>query len=284
MQVMLVVKVAEVSKILLIRLGMSFSTNKLSGSFTYDILSRSNFFNQLLGTASLMKGSQYALQLDAQNNDGLIRLLAEPNIMAISGQEASFRAGGKIFIPVGRRNDTTGGTTITLEEKEFGVGLKFKPTVLDGGRINLEVAPEVSELQQGGTPFTTVDGATSVLPSFTLRRAETTVQLNDGQSFMIAGLIQNNTKSTINRFPGLGDIPVFGALFRSVEFQTDRTELMFVITPRLVKPLPPDFVLPTDNAIPPSPTDLLLNGRMEGSPGSASSRGDVGARGGFELK
>jgi pilus assembly protein CpaC len=284
MQVMLEVKVAEVSKNLLNRLGMSFSTNKQSGSFTYDILSRSNFFNQLLGTASLVKGSQYALQLDAQNNDGLIRLLAEPNIMAISGQEASFRAGGKIFIPVGRRNDTTGGTTITLEEKEFGVGLKFKPTVLEAGRINLQVAPEVSELQQGGTPFTTVDGATSVLPSFTLRRAETTVQLNDGQSFMIAGLIQNNTKSTINRFPGLGDIPIFGALFRSVEFQTDRTELMFVITPRLVKPLPPDFVLPTDNAIPPSSADLLLNGRMEGSPGSAPSTGDAGVRGGFELE
>jgi pilus assembly protein CpaC len=139
-------------------------------------------------------------------------------------------------------------------------------------------------LQQGGTPFTTVDGATSVLPSFTLRRAETTVQLNDGQSFMIAGLIQNNTKSTINRFPGLGDIPIFGALFRSVEFQTDRTELMFVITPRLVKPLPPDFVLPTDNSIPPSPADLRLNGRMEGSPDSASSTGDAGVRGGFELK
>jgi pilus assembly protein CpaC len=266
MQVMLEVKVAEVSKNLLNRLGLTTSINKQSGSFTYDILSRSNFFNELLGTAAVVKGSQYALQLDAQNNDGLIRLLAEPNIMAISGQEASFRAGGKIFIPVGRRNDVTGGTTITLEEKEFGVGLRFKPTVLEGGRVNLHVAPEVSELQQTGTPFTTVGGATSVLPSFTLRRAQTTVQLNDGQSFMIAGLIQNNTKQTVNRFPGLGDIPVLGALFRSVEFQQDRTELMFVITPRLVKPLPPNVPLPTDAAIEPSPADLYLMGRMEGAP------------------
>jgi pilus assembly protein CpaC len=281
MQVMLEVKVAEVAKNLLNRLGMTFSTNKQAGSFTYDILSRSNFFNQLLGSASVIKGSQYALQLDAQNNNGLIRLLAEPNIMAISGQEASFRAGGKIFIPVGRRNDTTGGVVITLEEKEFGVGLKFKPTVLEAGRINLQVAPEVSELQQTGTPFTTVDGATSVLPSFTLRRAETTVQLNDGQSFMIAGLIQNNVKETVNRFPGLGDLPILGALFRSTEFQSDQTELMFVITPRLVKPLPVDYALPTDHVIVPTQAELQLEGRLEGRPREAQA-GRV--QSGFEVK
>ncbi|MGE5523480.1 MAG: type II and III secretion system protein family protein [Rhodospirillaceae bacterium] len=281
MQVMLEVKVAEVSKNLLNRLGVTFTANKQSGSFTYDILSRSNFFNQLLGSAAVVKGTQYAIQLDAQNNNGLIRLLAEPNIMAISGQEASFRAGGKIFIPVGRRNDLTGGTTITLEEKEFGVGLKFKPTVLEGNRINLAVAPEVSELQQTGTPFTTVDGATSVLPSFTLRRAETTVQLNDGQSFMIAGLIQNNTKETINRFPGLGDIPVLGALFRSTEFQTDQTELMFVITPRLVKPLPADYALPTDHVIPPTQAELQLEGRLEGRPREAQGSR---VQSGFDVK
>lgn len=289
MQVMLEVKVAEVSKTLLSRLGVTTQLNKSSGSFTYDILSRSNFFNQLLGTASVVKGSQYALQLDAQNNDGLIRLLAEPNIMAISGQEASFRAGGKIFIPVGRRNDLTGGTIITLEEKEFGVGLKFKPMVLEGDRINLQVAPEVSELQQTGTPFTTVDGTTSVLPSFTLRRAETTVQLNDGQSFMIAGLIQNNTKQTINRFPGLGDVPILGALFRSTEFQADRTELMFVITPRLVKPLPEGYDLPTDFALAPTAADLYLNGKMErGQPADEATSAEAARvqpeRGGFEVK
>ncbi len=284
MQVMLEVKVAEVSKTLLNKLGMTSQLNKRSGSFTYDILSKSNFFNQLLGSASLVKGSQYALQLDAQKDDGLIRLLAEPNIMAISGQEASFRSGGKIFIPVGRTNSLTGGTTITLEEREFGVGLKFKPTVLDGSRINLQVAPEVSELQQSGTPFTTVDNVTSVFPSFTLRRAETTVQLNDGQSFMIAGLIQNNTKQTINRFPGLGEIPILGALFRSVEFQSDKTELMFVITPRLVKPLPPQYALPTDQVIDPTPADLYLNGQMEGTLPPAQRAGTSPDAAAFELK
>ena len=282
MQVMLEVKVAEVSKTLLSRLGISTRLNKRSGDFTYDLLSQSNFFNQLLGAASVFKNANNFIQLDAQNDDGLIKMLAEPNIMAISGQEASFRAGGKIFIPVARRDSVGGGSTVTLEEKEFGVGVKFKPVVLEGGRVHLQVAPEVSELQQTGTPFTTVGGITSVLPSFTLRRAETTVQLNDGQSFMIAGLVQSSGTTTINRFPGLGDIPVLGALFRSTEFQNDRTELMFVVTPRLVKPLPANYTLPTDLHTPPSPADLFLNGKLEGSPDQQGQAGP--ATGGFEMK
>ena len=282
MQVMLEVKVAEVSKTLLSRLGISTRLNKRSGDFTYDLLSQSNFFNQLLGAASVFKNANNFIQLDAQNDDGLIKMLAEPNIMAISGQEASFRAGGKIFIPVARRDSVGGGSTVTLEEKEFGVGVKFKPVVLEGGRVHLQVAPEVSELQQTGTPFTTVGGITSVLPSFTLRRAETTVQLNDGQSFMIAGLVQSSGTTTINRFPGLGDIPVLGALFRSTEFQNDRTELMFVVTPRLVKPLPANYTLPTDFHTPPSPADLFLNGKLEGSPDQQGQAGP--ATGGFEMK
>ena len=164
--------------------------------------------------------------IDAQKKDGLLRILAEPNIMAISGQSASFLSGGKIFIPVAQSRDN-GGTTITLEEKEFGVGLKFSPTVLDGSRVNLKLVSEVSELSQTGSPFTTVGGVTSVLPSISTRRVDTSVQLNDGQSFAIAGLIRNNVTETLSRFPGLGEIPVLGALFRSTEFQTrpDRVDL-----------------------------------------------------------
>lgn len=279
MQVMLEVKVAEVSKNLLSRLGVTTRLRGTSGSTTFDVLSQSNFFDTLLGAAAISRSATDFVQIDAQRDDGLVKLLAEPNIMAISGQEASFRAGGKIFVPVARQNDLTGGTTITLEEKEFGVGLKFKPTVLEGGQINLQVAPEVSELQQTGTPFTTVGGTTSVLPSFTLRRAETTVQLRDGQSFMIAGLIQNNAASNVNRFPGLGDVPILGALFRSTEFQAEKTELMFVITPRLVKPLAPDYALPTDGYVPPSLPEFHLHGNLEGQ------RPAPGARpGGFETK
>lgn len=287
MQVMLEVKVAEIAKTLLSRLGVTVRASGRTGDFTYDLLSASSFFNQLLGAASVSRLANDFVQLDAQKDDGLIKMLAEPNIMAISGQEASFRAGGKIFIPVARENNLTGGgSTITLEEKEFGVGLKFKPTVLESGRIHLQVAPEVSELLQSGTPFTTLEGVTSVLPSFTLRRAETTVQLNDGQSFMIAGLIQSNVAETVNQFPGLGDIPILGALFRSTDFQRDQTELMFVITPRLVKPLPPGYALPTDSFIEPSPEDLYLHGRMEGARPAPGGQPEAasGKAGGFEMK
>ena len=136
--------------------------------------------------------------------------------------------------------DQQSAFTITLTEKEFGVGLKFTPTVLDAGLIHLKVAPEVSELAQTGSPFTTVNGVTSVMPSFTMRRAETTVQLYDGQSFAIAGLIKNNVTETVKRFPILGELPYIGALFRSSEFQSDKTELMFLVTPRLVKALSQD--------------------------------------------
>ncbi|MCM5572085.1 type II and III secretion system protein family protein [Burkholderiaceae bacterium FT117] len=262
-QVMLEVKVAELSKNLLDKLGVGINGTRTNGDWRYSILS--NFLSNssgLLGIAT--RGN--SLQLDAEKQDGLVRVLAEPNIVAISGQEASFLAGGKIFIPVARANDTTGGTTITLEEKEFGVGLKFTPTVLDGGRINLRVAPEVSELSQTGSPFTTIGGQTSILPSFTTRRAQTTVQLMDGQSFAIAGLIKNNMTETVKRFPVLGEVPILGALFRSSEFQTDRSELMFVVTARLVKPLPSgQLTLPTDNFVPPSRAEFFANGQLEGS-------------------
>lgn len=260
-QVMLEVKVAEVSKNLLDKLGVSLDAARTGGNWRYSILS-----NLLSDSAGLLGATRNntSLVVDAERRDGLIKVLAEPNIVAISGQEASFLAGGKIFIPVARENNATGGTTITLEEKEFGVGLKFTPVVLDGGRIHLKVAPEVSELSQTGSPFTTINGVTAVLPSFTTRRAQTSVQLMDGQSLAIAGLIKNNVTETVRRLPVLGELPVLGALFRSSEFQTDRTELMFLITPRLVRPLGPEVALPTDAFTPPSRIEFFLNGQLEG--------------------
>ena len=262
-QVMLEVKVAEISKTLLDKLGVGMDAARVSGDWRYSILS--NFLTDSAGVLGLVSRTGNRFQLDAEKRDGLVRVLAEPNIVSISGQEASFLAGGRIFIPVARDN-ALGGSTITLEEKEFGVGLKFTPTVLDGGRINLKVAPEVSELSQTGSPFTTVGGQTSILPSFTTRRAQTTVQLMDGQSFAIAGLIKNNMTESINRFPVLGDVPILGALFRSSEFQTDRSELMFVVTARLVKPLPAgQLTLPTDHFTPPNRDEFFARGQLEGS-------------------
>lgn len=285
-QVMLEVKVAEVSKTLLDKLGAEFRFSATTGDWTYSIIN--SMLTDSAGLLTAIKSPNKLLALDAEKRDGLLKILAEPNIVAISGQEGSFLAGGKIFIPVARANATTGGATITLEEKEFGVGLKFTPTVLDGGRINLKVSPEVSELSQTGSPFTTIDGATAILPSFTVRRAQTTVQLNDGQSFAIAGLIKNNVTESVKRFPGLGEIPILGALFRSSEFQTDRSELMFVITPRLVKPLAANYSLPTDNFVPPSRGEFFLEGRMEGRPSfdeaPAGNAPSTPADGGFQTR
>jgi pilus assembly protein CpaC len=289
-QVMLEVKIAEVSKGLLDRFGLDYGRIASSGNHT-------NVFSGIIGgapgvfgrfgpnidpalvtgSAAVGIGSDLAATagstntlsraasvfgIDAENRDGIVRVLAEPNIMAISGQPASFLSGGKIFIPVAQER-SAGGTTITLEEKEFGVGLKFTPTVLDG-RINLKVTSEVSELAQSGTPFATVGGVTAVLPSMTTRRVDTTVQLGDGQSFAVAGLIRNNVTEALSKFPGLGEAPVLGALFRSTEFQNDRTELMFVVTPRLVKPTPTPITLPTDHHTIPTRGAVILQGAGEG--------------------
>ncbi len=284
-QVMLEVKVAEISKTLLDKLGAQFSWKRSSGNWAYSVLS--GFLTNSAGVVAAV-GAHTAFTFDAAKQDGLVKILAEPNIVAISGQEGSFLAGGKIFIPVAGANNATGGTTVTLEEKEFGVGLKFTPTVLDGGLINLKVAPEVSELSQVGTPFTTVNGVTAVLPSFTTRKAQTTVQLYDGQSFAIAGLIKNNVTQTVKRFPILGEVPILGALFRSSEYQNDKTELVFLITPHLVKALPPDATLPTDSFNPPTRSEFFLGGKMEGSANEPKPEpkpmNPPQDKGGFEVK
>jgi pilus assembly protein CpaC len=304
-QVMLEVKVAEISKSVLDKFGINFTRalitgqglRMLSGLFggvgavagAVGGLSDAASINGTIagGTGSNGQATgqfagpvQYGpngqiipslgksatqVNVDAQKNDGLVKILAEPTVMAISGKKGSFLAGGKIFIPVAQDSGAN-GTKVTLEEKEFGVSVAFLPTVLDGGRVDLEVATEVSELNREGVGISApgVSGI-AVLPSFTSRRAKTTVQLQDGQSFAIGGLIKNNTTTSIKAFPLLGELPILGALFRSTEFQTDRSELVFVITPRLVKPLPPDYILPTDNYVPPNRKDLHIDGKLEGS-------------------
>ncbi|MDB5763796.1 MAG: Type secretion system secretin RcpA/CpaC [Herminiimonas sp.] len=261
-QVMLEVKIAEVSKTLLDKLGsrVDIARSGNGGTDNYSLLS--SFLSKGGGLLEVLRVGRTAVAIDGQKEDGLVRILAEPNIMAISGQQASFLSGGKIFIPVAQTNNG-GVPTITLEEKEFGIGVKFTPTVLDGTRVNLKMVSEVSDLSQTGSPFTTVGGVTAVLPSLTVRRADTTVQLNDGQSFVIAGLINNNVTETIKRFPGLGEVPVLGTLFRSSEFQNNQTELLFVITPRLVKPLAEVPRLPTDNHVVPSRSEVYFNGSLE---------------------
>jgi pilus assembly protein CpaC len=298
-QVMLEVTIAEVGKSVLDHLDVDFTrmlttadgsvSRIFSGIFGGGAATLGRFSPNLAGGAisnsatgatsgataaavsqlnSLSRGSTL-LGVDAKKRDGLVRVLAEPNIMAISGQSASFLSGGKIFIPVAQNRDG-GASTITLEEKEFGVGLKFTPTVLDGSRINLKFVSEASELQQTGSPFTSVNGVTAILPSMTTRRVDTTVQLRDGQSFMVAGLIKNNLTSSLDKFPGLGEVPVMGALFRSTEFQNDQSELMFIVTPRLVKPMSGPTTLPTQNHIAPTRAGVMWDGKGEGAPPPAA--------------
>ncbi|MFL6674042.1 MAG: type II and III secretion system protein family protein [Massilia sp.] len=271
-QVMLEVKIAEVSKTLLDKFGIDFARMFTSADgLTSQVIT--GIFGGAAGLFSKSSetggGNLTRIGVNAQKKDGLLRVLAEPNIMAISGQTASFLSGGKIFIPVARTNDN-GGTTITLQEKQFGVGLTFSPTVLDGSRVNLKLVSEVSELAQTGSPFTTVGGVTSVLPSLTSRSIDTTVQLNDGQSFAVAGLIRNNVTETLSRFPVLGELPILGALFRSTEFQKDQTELIFIVTPRLVKPAAA-LPAPTDYHGEPGRAGIILMGRAEGKPAPASA-------------
>ncbi|MDN7635583.1 type II and III secretion system protein family protein [Burkholderia cepacia] len=278
-QVMLEVKVAEVSKTLINQMGSALNIQGGFGSWSGALVS-----NLLAGVASGVAFSKannkpFNLAADAQNTDNLVKILAEPNLVTISGQEATFLAGGKIFIPI-PQSSGNGTSSITLQEEEFGVALKFTPTVLANGRISLKVAPEVSELSATGVTLSSTNiGGTSILPLITTRRASTTVQMSDGESFAIGGLIKDNVTGALKALPGVGEVPVLGALFRSTSFQQDRTELIFLITPHLVKPLQTAEVpLPTDSFSKPNEVDVYATGNMEGrggvrKPGAQPSNG-----------
>ncbi|MCA7931408.1 type II and III secretion system protein family protein [Burkholderia cepacia] len=282
-QVMLEVKVAEVSKTLMNQMGSALNIQGGFGSWSGALVS-----NLLAGVASGVAFSKannkpFNLAADAQNTDNLVKILAEPNLVTISGQEATFLAGGKIFIPI-PQSSGNGTSSITLQEEEFGVALKFTPTVLANGRISLKVAPEVSELSATGVTLSSTNiGGTSILPLITTRRASTTVQMSDGESFAIGGLIKDNVTGALKALPGVGEVPVLGALFRSTSFQQDRTELIFLITPHLVRPLQTaDVPLPTDSFSKPNEVDVYATGNMEGrggvrKPGAQPANGAAAA-------
>jgi len=264
-QVMLEVKVAEVSKTLIDQMGSALNLQGAFGTWSFGLLA--NFLSGATDLLSFSKANNLPLKfaLDAQKGDSLVKVLAEPTLMAISGQEASFLAGGKVFIPVPQSTGVGGTSTIVLQEETFGVGLRFTPTVLENGRINLRVAPEVSELSPTGVSVTAAGtNSTAILPLINTRRASTTLQVMDGQSFAIGGLIKSNITGSLNGLPGVGDLPVVGALARSTKFQQDKSEVLFVVTPRLVKPLPANYPMPTDTFGTPIPGEVYINGNMEG--------------------
>lgn len=265
-QVLLDVRIAEVSKSLLEKLGLGVAAAG-GGDTRWRILS--NFLGGGGGVLDVLFRNGNAIALEAEKKDGLVKVLAEPTLVAMSGQEGSFLVGGKVFIPVAQTSSAA-GSNITLQEREFGVGLKFVPTVVDAARVNLKVATEVSEISKESASVRSV--GTTLLPAFTTRRVATSVQLQDGQSLVIGGLIRNNSSANINAFPVLGELPVIGALFRSTQFSTDQTELVVVVRATLVKPqnatqataqTSAEPALPTDRVQMPSRSDLFLKGQIQ---------------------
>ena len=185
-------------------------------------------FSQAFGLLMNFSKANIGLNLGVLEGGGMARILAEPTLLAISGQSANFLAGGEIPIPVGQGNGST-----SIEYKSYGVGLTVSPTILDNNRIVLKVAPESSELDYANA----VTLQSAAVPALTVRKADTTVELGDGESFVIGGLVSQNTSSTINKVPFLGEIPILGMLFKRQEFSRKERELVIVVTPRLVKPI-----------------------------------------------
>jgi len=219
------------------------------------------FGSALATILKLSNGTSLDLLLTALETKGLLRRLAEPNLIALSGDAARFLAGGEFPVPVASTPQAGSFPTVTIEFKKFGVELAFVPTVLSRGVINLRIEPSVSELDF--TNAVTIAGTT--IPALTRRDARTTVELRDGQSFAVAGLLQTRNQQDISQVPWIGSVPVLGTLFRSSSYQQHETDLVIIVTPRLVAPAAPGQTLasPLDSRLPANDVDFFLNGQME---------------------
>jgi len=271
-QVMLEVRVSEMSRTLLRRLGVNILGSYVNGNdrFTIGFFDTKNVtsgsdvpglrLNSLLPMGVLdglfnTGNVNWVAFVDALKENGLARILAEPTLITTSGQTANFLAGGEFPIPVEVDDD------LTIEYKAFGVALNFTPTVLNSGKISMALKPEVSELDYKNA--ITLEGF--IIPAITTRRLSTVIELADGQSFAVAGLLRDDIRETISKFPVLGDIPILGALFRSTAYQKNETELVVIVTPHLVKPLDiAKQTLPTDQYVDPNDFELYLLGKTEG--------------------
>ncbi len=210
-----------------------------------------------LGLAGHLLGLDLLSAIDLGETIGQVSTLANPNLTALSGETATFLAGGEVPIPISQ-----GLGAVSVEYKQYGISLSYTPTVLADGRISLRVRPEVSQLTSVGA--VQLNGTT--IPALTTRRAETTLELGSGQSMMIGGLLQNSHDNSIDKTPGLGDLPVLGSLFRSNGWKRNETELVIVITPYLVKPVNnvSDIVLPTDGYKAPTDLGRVVMGQLSG--------------------
>lgn len=277
-QVMLEVRVAEMSRDLIRRLGINigylaggsdtFAATTLGGLSA--ITSGGGISAASIGKAApfgfvpvaanallrfTTNGDDWTVFFDALKENGLAKILAEPTLVALSGQEANFLAGGEFPVPVPQALGTT-----TILFKKFGVSLNFTPTVLGGNVISMRVSPEVSELDFRNAIV--LNGF--VVPAITTRRASTVVELRDGQSFAIAGLIRSAVRERLSKYPVIGDVPILGTLFRSSDFQKSESELIILVTPHLVKPIDgPNTAMPTDDFVEPNDLDFYGFGKLE---------------------
>ena len=276
LQVMLKVRIAEVNRSVLKQVGVNLlSRDTTSGTAfgigqgnpgTFNPTGGGTFNIATAGTTLGLAGKLFGLDLlstlDLAATDGLVTTLAEPTLTALSGETASFLAGGEFPIPVSQSLGS-----LSIEYKQYGVGLAFTPIVLADGRISMRVRPEVSELSNEGS--VSLNGYT--VPALTTRRSETTVELGSGQSFMIAGLLRNTNNNTINKAPFLGDLPILGALFRSTRFQRSETELVIIVTPYLVRPSSTQLATPADGYRAPTDGQRVWEGQtFDGKSGRAA--------------
>ena len=302
-QINLRVRIAEVSRTVMKQFGINWDNAFRAGDFFWGLSvgspalvptdgviplfsqgktfqTRNNGTNSLFGSF-INDNVDINGVVDALEDEGLVTVLAEPNLTALSGEAATFLAGGEF--PVLVPDDGS----VTVEFKQFGVQLAFTPTLVSRNRISLKVTPEVSQLSTAGQA--SFEGFT--VPALTTRRAETTVELGSGQSFAIAGLIQNNITESLAKYPGLSDIPVLGALFNSNSFRREETELVIIVTPYVVQPIAPGRVAsPTDGLIEPNDVDRIIHGRtfrtsLQRRRRNLNSRGAQGLEGpaGFVL-
>jgi pilus assembly protein CpaC len=272
-QVMLQVRFAEMSRTVRQELGINMTGAGVSTGGNAGAVNSGTFVEFPVevgpsgGALALGLNSsnfQFNILLEALEDKGLVRTLAEPNLSALSGRTASFLAGGEFPVPVRSEEGE-----ITIEFKPFGIALAFTPTVVDADIINLALSTTVSSVD------TTIPGA-GFAPGLRTREAETTVEMRDGESFAIAGLLQDDFRDSIAQVPWLGDIPILGALFRSTSYQREQSELVIIVTAHLVQPVRGEaLALPTDRVTIPTDRELFLQGRLSGRPRAGTAAGDV---------
>jgi pilus assembly protein CpaC len=291
-QVLLKVRIAEVDLNVLKEIGVNWQ--KIGSELSF-MTNNPTIFGAVLPSqlrVGKIIGEAVSATITALTQEGFITSLAEPNLVAMSGQTASFLAGGEFPVPINGAASSTGGVpTITVEFKAFGVSLAFTPTIIDGNHLNLRVRPEISELSPVGAVSVPISpGQVVTIPALTVRRAETSVELGSGESFALAGLLMHTSNQTITKVPWIGDVPILGALFKSDGFQRGETDLVVIVTPYLVNPSPTRVAAPTDGLKLPNDIQRVFLGNKyrQGLPGpgpgplNAGGKGLIGP-GGFRL-